>query len=142
MINVAKEMEHVHRLTVNNQETRFPRLWEKLGTEEWLSQAWEEIRSNKGSQTPGTDNLTAEDVDLSRIRRLSERVRNGTYSPTAVRRTYIPKSNGKLRPLGIPSIEDRAVQQSLRMVLEPIFEADFLPCSHGFRQGHSPHSAT
>jgi group II intron reverse transcriptase/maturase len=120
---------------------RFPRLWEKIITEEWLSQAWEEIRNNKGSQTPGTDNLTAEDVDLPRIRRLSERLRSDTYSPRAVRRTYIPKSNGKLRPLGIPSIEDRIVQQGLRMVLEPIFEADFLPCSHGFRQGYSPHTA-
>ena len=141
MVNVAKEMEHLHKLAVDNQDTRFPRLWEKIITEEWLSHAWEEIRRNKGSLTPGVDNLTAEDVDLPRIRRLSERVRNGTYCPTAVRRTYIPKSNGKLRPLGIPSIEDRVVQQGLRMVLEPIFEADFLPCSHGFRQGHSPHTA-
>ena len=100
MINVAKEMEHLHKLAVDNQDMRFPRLWEKIITEEWLSQAWEEIRRNKGSQTPGVDKLTAEDMDLSRIRRLSERLRNGTYCPTAVRRTYIPKSNGKLRPLG------------------------------------------
>src|SRR6266446_82628 len=110
-------------------------------SETWLSQAWEEIRRNKGSQTPGVDNLTAEDVDLPRIHRLAERLRHGTYRPKAVRRTYIPKSNGKLRPLGIPSIEDRVVQQGLRMALEPIFEADFLRSSHGFRQGHSPHTA-
>jgi retron-type reverse transcriptase len=141
VINVAKEMEHLHKMAGDNQGTRFPRLWEKIITEEWLSQAWEEIRKNKGSQTPGIDRLTAEDVDLSRIRRLGERLRSNTYSPKAVRRTYIPKRNGKLRPLGIPSIEDRIVQQGLRMVLEPIFEADFLPCSHGFRQGHSPHTA-
>ena len=141
MINVTKEMEHLHKLAVANQTMRFPRLWEKIIREEWLSQAWEEIRHNKGSQTPGTDKLTAEDVDLPRIHRLCERLRKGTYRPKAVRRTYIPKSNGKLRPLGIPSLEDRIVQQGLRMVLEPIFEADFLPCSHGFRQGHSPHTA-
>jgi RNA-directed DNA polymerase len=127
VINVAKEMEHLHKLAVDNQDTRFPRLWEKIITEEWLSQAWEEIRNNKGSQTPGTDNLTAEDVDLPRIRRLSERLRSDTYSPRAVRRTYIPKSNGKLRPLGIPSIEDRIVQQGLRMVLEPIWFCRKLP---------------
>ena len=65
MINVAKEMEHLHKLAGDNQDTRFPRLWEKIITEEWLSQAWEEIRRNKGSQTPGIDKLTAEDVDLS-----------------------------------------------------------------------------
>jgi retron-type reverse transcriptase len=139
--NVAKEMEHLHKLAEDNQDKRFQKLWENMISEEWLSHAWEEIRRNKGSQTPGTDKLTAEDVDLSHIRRLAERLRSNTYSPTAVRRTYIPKSNGKLRPLGIPSIEDRIVQQGLRMVLEPIFEADFLPCSHGFRQGRSPHTA-
>jgi group II intron reverse transcriptase/maturase len=141
VINVTMEMEHLHKLSVANQNMRFPRLWEKIPTEEWLSQAWEEIRRNKGSQTPGIDKMTAEDIDLPRIRRLCERLRQGTYQPKAVRRTYIPKSNGKLRPLGIPTLEDRIVQQGLRMVLEPIFEADFLPCSHGFRQGHSPHTA-
>src|SRR5215510_5784392 len=134
-------MEHLHKLAVDNRAKRFLKLWENMISEKWLSQAWEEIRRNKGSQTPGVDKLTAEDVDLSRIRRLAERLRSNTYSPIAVRRTHIPKSNGKLRPLGIPSIEDRIVQQGLRMVLEPIFEADFLSCSHGFRQGHSPHTA-
>ena len=141
MDNVAKEMEHLHKLAVANPEKRFQKLWEYIPTEQWLSQAWEEIRRNKGSQTPGIDKTTAEDIDLPRIHRLCERLRNGTYRPKAVHRTYIPKSNGKLRPLGIPSLEDRIVQQGLRMVLEPIFEADFLPCSHGFRQGHSPHTA-
>ena len=141
MDNVAKEMEHLHKLAVANQEKRFQDLWGLITSETWLAQAWEEIRRNKGSQTPGIDRLTAEDIDLPRIRRLLERLRNGTYRPKSVRRVYIPKSNGKLRPLGIPSIEDRIVQQGLRMVLEPIFEADFLRSSHGFRQGHSPHTA-
>jgi retron-type reverse transcriptase len=134
-------MEHLHKLAVANQDMRFPRLWEKIPTEEWLIQAWEEIRRNKGSHTPGIDKMTADDIDLPRIHRLCERLRNGTYRPIAVRRTYIPKSNGKPRPLGIPSLEDRIVQQGLRMVLEPIFEADFRPYSHGFRQGHSAHTA-
>src|SRR5215831_20023149 len=134
-------MEHLHKLAVANRDMRFPRLWEKVITEEWLCQAWEEIRRNKGSQTPGIDRMTAEDVDLPRIRRLCDRLRKEAYRPIAVRRTYIPKSNGKLRPLGIPSLEDRIVQQGLRMILDPIFEADFLPCSHGFRQRQSPHTA-
>jgi len=141
MDNVAKEMEHLHKLAVANQGKRFQKLWDYVVTETWLSQAWEEIRRNKGSRTPGIDKMTAEDIDLPRIHRLCERLRKGEYRPTAVRRTYIPKCNGKLRPLGIPSLEDRIVQQGLRMVLEPIFEADFLPSSHGFRQGHSPHTA-
>src|SRR5215510_4083854 len=141
MDNVAKEMEHLHKLAVANPAKRFQKLWDYVVTETWLSQSWEEIRRNKGSQTPGIDKMTAEDIDLPRIHRLCERIRNGTYRPKAVQRTYIPKSNGQLRPLGIPSLEDRIVQQGLRMVLEPIFEADFLPCSQGFRQGHSPHTA-
>jgi RNA-directed DNA polymerase len=139
--NVAKEMEHLHKLAVANQTKRFTKLWEIMISETWLVQAWEEIRKNRGSQTPGIDRYTAMDINLDRIRRLSERLREGNYRPKSVRRVYIPKSYGKLRPLGIPTIEDRLVQQALRMVLEPIFEADFLPCSHGFRQGHSPHTA-
>jgi group II intron reverse transcriptase/maturase len=141
MINVAKEMEHLHRRAVDNQATRFPRLWEKIITEEWLAQAWEGIRNNPGSGTPGIDQRTADNLDLHRIRQLSKKLHARTYRPQSVRRVYIPKSNGKLRPLGIPTIEDRLVQQALRMALEPIFEADFLPCSHGFRQGRSPHTA-
>ena len=141
MDNVAKEMEHLRKLAVANRDKRFQNLWGYITSEIWLAQAWEEIRKNKGRQTSGVDRLTAGDMDLPRIHRLAERLRNGAYRPTSVRRTYIPKSNGKLRPLGIPSIEDRTVQQGLRMVLEPIFEADFLPSSHGFRPGHSPHTA-
>ena len=104
MDNVAKEMEHLHKLAVANQDKRFQKLWDNMISEEWLSHAWEEIRSNKGSLTPGVDKLTAEDVDLPRIHRLSGRLQHGTYCPKAVRRTYIPKSNGKLRPLGIPIV--------------------------------------
>lgn len=141
MNNVAKEMEHLHTLAGHNQDKRFLQLWDHMISEQWLTQAWEEIRKNQGSQTPGIDRRTAEDVDPKRIRHLSGRLRDSTYRPQPVRRVYIPKSNGKLRPLGIPTIEDRLVQPALRMVLEPIFEADFLPCSHGFRQGHSPHTA-
>ena len=134
-------MEHLNKLAGDNQEKRFTGLWEPLTSEIWLAQAWEEIRRNTGSQTPGIDKATAEDIDLNRIRHLSKKLHDGVYRPQSVRRVYIPKSNGKLRPLGIPTIEDRIVQQALRMVLEPVFETDFLPCSHGFRQGHSPHTA-
>lgn len=141
MDNVAKEMEHLHKLAVANQAKRFDHLWENMTSEPWLAQAWEEIRKNQGSQTPGIDRRTADDIDLERIRQLSQRLRDGKYRPKSVRRVYIPKSNGKLRPLGIPTIEDRLVQQALRMGLEPIFEADFLPSSHGFRQGRSTHTA-
>jgi len=141
MINVAKRMKHLHTLAKRDPRKRFTALWKMMTTEEWLAQAWEEIRTTKGSQTPGIDGHTAADVDLDRIRQLSARLRAGTYRPKPVRRVYIPKDNGKTRSLGVLTIEDRLVQQALRMVLEPIFEADFLPCSHGFRYGRSPQTA-
>jgi retron-type reverse transcriptase len=104
-------------------------------------QAWEEIRSNKGSTTAGIDTTIAVDIDPERIQSLSKRLKAGQYRPKPVRRVYIPKANGKTRPLGIPTLEDRIVQQALRMLMEPIFEADFYTCSHGFRRNSSTHTA-
>jgi RNA-directed DNA polymerase len=138
---VAQEMEHLPKLAERSPDKQFTHLWGHLTSETWLTHAWEEIRRNTGSQTPGLDGRTAAHVTPERIGQLSQDLRTHRYRPTPVRRTYSPKANGKRRPLGIATIEDRLVQQALRMVLEPIFEADFLPCSHGFRQGHSTHTA-
>lgn len=141
MNNVSEEMKHLHKLAQRDPSKRFIHLWELATDPAWLMQAWEEIRSNKGSMTAGTDNTVATDIDLERIQRLSERLKTGQYRPQPVRRVYIAKSNGKMRPLGIPTLEDRIVQQAVRMVLEPIFEADFYACSHGFRRNRSTHTA-
>jgi RNA-directed DNA polymerase len=143
MNNVAAEMEHLHKLAKGNPSKRFTRLWGLITNPLWLAHAWEQIRRNRGAQTPGVNRLTAEDVDMVSVMKLAERLKTGHYRPLPVKRVYIPKarSKTKTRPLGIPSIEDRIVQQALRMALEPIFEADFLSCSHGFRQGRSTHTA-
>jgi group II intron reverse transcriptase/maturase len=141
MILVAEEMKHLHKLARRDPCKRFNHLWGNLISPHWLAQAWEQIRRNKGSHTAGIDNLTAVDIDLYRITKLAERLRTGKYRPKPVRRVLIPKANGKTRPLGISTIEDRIIQQALRMLLEPIFEADFLDCSHGFRQLRSTHTA-
>lgn len=141
MNNVSEEMRHLNELARRDPGKRFAKLWENLTTTTWLSQAWEQIRRNKGSNTAGVDGMTAADVDLVVVEKLVSKLKAGAYRPTPVRRVHIPKTNGKTRPLGIPTIEDRIVQQGLRMLLEPIFEADFLSCSHGFRQGRSTHSA-
>ncbi len=141
MIDVTKEMEHLFRLSKREPGKRFNRLWAVVTAPEWLTHAWAQIRGNRGSRTAGIDGDTAAGIDPARIDSLSRSLQAGTYRPNPVRRVYIPKGNGKLRPLGIPTIEDRIVQQALRMVLEPIFEADFLDCSHGFRRKRSVHTA-
>ncbi len=137
MINVTAEIKHLHKLANEDSSKRFTKLWNNLTSVEWLAQAWEQIRRNKGSQTSGVDKMTDEQIDLEFIHKLAKKLKQGTYRPKPVRRVLIPKANGKTRPLGIPTLEDRIVQQAVRMLLEPIFEADFLRCSHGFRQGMS-----
>jgi group II intron reverse transcriptase/maturase len=137
MLNVAEEMKRLNKIAKRDRARIRKPLWKLLIRPEWLAQAWEEIRRNKGSQTAGVNQTTAVDVDLVLIQELAERLRSGKYRPEPVRRVRIPKANGKTRPLGISTIEDRIVQQGLKMLLEPIFEADFYPCSHGFRGGRS-----
>lgn len=114
-----------------------------------LNEAWRRLARNRGSQTPGTDGMTRRMVEqrpdgaagfLDEIR---GSLRNGTYRPQPVRQRLIPKPGkpGKFRPLGIPTLADRLVQMALKLVLEPIFEADFYPTSYGFRRGRSTHDA-
>jgi RNA-directed DNA polymerase len=141
MNNVSEEMQHLHKVAKRDPRKRFDHLWEIATDPAWLMQAWEEIRSNKGNMTVGVDATIATDIDPERIQRLSEQLRTGRYRPRPVRRVYSAKSNGKRRPLGIPTLEDRIVQQALRMLMEPIFEADFYACSHGFRRHKSTHTA-
>ncbi len=111
MKNVAEEMRHLNDLAKRDPAKRFNHLWKNLTSKVWLAQAWEQIRRNKGSDTAGVDNITAADVDLEMIERLVGKLKDGTYKPTPVRRVYIPKANGKTRPLGIPTLADRIVQQ-------------------------------
>ena len=104
----------------------------------FLVHAWERVSTNKGARTPGVDKATVAmietwvgvEVFLGQIR---DSLKSGEFRPVEVRQVMIPKGNGKFRKLGIPTIADRVVQASLKLVLEPIFEADFKPCSYGFR---------
>ncbi len=110
----------------------------------WLT-AYANIASNKGALTPGVNESTLDGFSVRRVERLVEAIRNDEFRPTPVRRIHIPKDrlnpNGKKRPLGIPTGDDKVIQEVMRMILESIYEPQFSPCSHGFRPNRSCHSA-
>lgn len=109
-----------------------PLLWE---------QAYLRIAPNKGALTPGVDGNTLDGFSPRKVRSIIDRLADGTYRPQPVRRVYIPKTNGRKRPLGIPATEDRLVQEVVRNILEQIYEPVFSEHSHGFRPERSCHTA-
>ena len=129
------------------QDTRFRfyALYDRIYREDVLAAAWQQVASNKGSS--GVDGVEIDDIlDLPQgveclLAELHQELKQKIYRPQAVRRVMIPKANGGERPLGVPTVRDRVVQTAALLILEPIFEADFLDCSHGFRPKRSAHQA-
>ncbi|MFR9546996.1 MAG: group II intron reverse transcriptase/maturase [Rikenellaceae bacterium] len=120
---------------------KYRRLYRILFNNEMFYIAYQRISVNKGGMTAGSDNQTLDEMRLSRIQNLIDSLKDESYQPKPARRVYIPKKNGKKRPLGIPSTDDKLVQEVLRMILETIYEGQFENCSHGFRPNRSCHTA-
>jgi RNA-directed DNA polymerase len=135
---VRRMQTKLHHWAGQDEARRFSDLYNLVYDPAFLVTAWQRVKTNAGARTPGVDKVTVtyvesrvgEEAFLDHVRHL---LKTRTFTPVPVRQVMIPKASGKLRALGIPTVTDRVVQAALKLALEPIFEADFLPCSYGFR---------
>jgi hypothetical protein len=136
----------LHRWSGDDPHRRFDDLYNLITDSGFLLVAWDRVRNNRGARTAGVDGNTARYIAAERgvaglLAEVRADLKARTFRPLPVRRHAIPKAGGKVRYLGIATIRHRVVQASLKLVLEPIFEADFLPCSYGFRPNRRAHGA-
>ncbi|MFJ5123498.1 reverse transcriptase domain-containing protein, partial [Kitasatospora sp. NPDC088548] len=145
-LRVLNIQTKLHRWARGDPHRRFDDLFNLVADPGFLLVAWDRVRGNKGARTAGVDGRTASSIALrvgveEFLGMLRSQIKDRSFRPLPVRERMIPKAGGKLRRLGIATITDRVVQASLKLVLEPIFEADFLPCSYGFRPNRRTHDA-
>jgi RNA-directed DNA polymerase len=145
-VDKTRALQHkLYLAAKRSPDRRFHALFDRVHRRDVLRRAWLEVRASRGA--PGVDAVTIADIEASGagefLGEIEVALREGSYRPQPVRRVWIPKPGqpGKQRPLGIASVRDRVVQQAVKIVLEPIFEAGFLPCSYGFRPKRSAHQA-
>jgi RNA-directed DNA polymerase len=136
----------LHKWAEDRRERRFNDLHNLVCDPATLMVAWRRVRPNRGSRSAGVDRQNAYDIErrlgVERfLGELREELRAGSFRPQPVKQRLIPKRGGRLRRLGIATVRDRVVQAALKLVLEPIFEADFEPCSYGFRPGRRAQDA-
>nr|WP_286268053.1 hypothetical protein [Brooklawnia sp. SH051] len=133
-LGVRRMQTKLHGWAATDGGRRFDDLWNLVCDPAFLTMAWERVAGNKGSKTPGVDRVTVARISSGVgveefLRNIRAQLRAGEFRPVPVRQVMIPKASGKLRKLGIPTVTDRVVQAALKLVLEPIFEADFKSCS-------------
>ena len=144
-VKLSSLRQKLYRKAKEEPKFRFYVLYDRIFRKDVIACAYAIARAKDGA--PGVDGVTFNDIDKSHegvdgfVESLHEALKTKTYKPDAVRRVYIPKPDGRQRPLGIPTIRDRVAQMAALLILEPIFEADFLDCSFGFRPGRSAHDA-
>lgn len=135
---MTQKQETLAKTASENPDRRFTNLYSLMHWDCWIRCAVDTVIARKGSQTAGVDGKSRDYFKENyeqQVRILLDELKDKTYQPMPVRRVYINKANGKKRPLGIPALRDRFVQEALRMILDPIFESDFQPHSYGFRKG-------
>lgn len=140
MSDIIKTQRSLAIKAKHNPQHQFDHLYRLICREDWIHAALKSVLSNKGAKTAGIDGVTKKELasDTAKaefVSKLQLELRSGQFQPKPVRRVYIPKAKGKRRPLGIATLKDRVVQMLLKMVLEPIWESEFLNCSNGFRPG-------
>ena len=143
---VRRMQTKLHCWAVTDRDRRFDDLYNLVCDPAFLTIAWERVAGNKGAHTPGVDRATVARITSgvgveAFLQQVRDELKSRTFVPDMVRQVMIPKASGKLRKLGIPTVTDRVVQAALKLVLEPIFEADFQSCSYGFRPNRRAHDA-
>jgi RNA-directed DNA polymerase len=145
-LDKARKLQRtLYRTAKRQPERRFTSLYDKIIQPDILQEAWQRVKANRGAA--GVDQVTIEAIEQQGIAEflaeLEQALRQNTYRVSNVRRVYIPKAGQpqQKRPLGIPTVKDRVVQMAVKIVIEPLFEADFLPCSYGFRPQRTPRMA-
>ena len=124
-----------------NLNYKFERLYRIFFNEEMYYVAYQRIYAKPGNMTAGADGKTIDQMSLNRIEQLITSLKDESYQPQPSKRVYIPKKNGKMRPLGVPAFNDKLLQEVVRMILEAIYERQFEKTSHGFRPLRSCHTA-
>ena len=137
----AAILDNIRQSSKRNKDEVFTRLFRYLLRPDIYYLAYENLYANNGAATKGVNSDTADGFSEKKVMHIIQSLKDGSYTPSPARRTYIPKRNGKLRPLGIPTFTDKLVQEALRMILEAVYEPIFLPSSHGFRPNRSCHTA-